>query len=83
MSARARLLGALAPWAALAVLAGASAAAPGPTEAQLRRRVEAAAREAATAKSLAARAVAELRNKADGRLVPFYRLDLRIEKARR
>lgn len=80
MPAKARLLAALVPWAALAGLAAASAAASALSEAEIRRELAAAAREAATAKSLAARGVVGLRSESGGRLVPLYRLEFRLEK---
>ena len=76
---RGRLLAALGPPALLGICAATSAAAPAPSEAQIRGRIVAAAHQAANAKSLTARGVAELRGEGGG-LVPIYRLEVRIDK---
>lgn len=80
MPIRARLLAALAPWAALVALATTVAAAQTPGEAGIRRQIVAAAHEAATAKSVDARAVADLGVGRGNKAVPIYRLEIRIEK---
>jgi hypothetical protein len=80
MPTRARLLAAAAPWVALVICATACAAAPRATEGQIRQRIVAAAHEAARAKSVTARGIAQLRSEEGGRLIPIFRLEVRIEK---
>ncbi len=80
MRFQARLLAAVAPWAALTVLATGAPAASTPGEAVIRGQVVAAAHEAVGAESLMARGVAYLGPGRGGRLAPIYRLEALVEQ---